>query len=113
MKQRWMGTFNETPQSHGELFDVCKNRHRGNAESEATFQSIKDRLTDSEQEVFDVIRKHPETGMTAEEIALYLNVGVNTISGRCSTLRHIKHKVVKVGTRLTLSGHPAAVLKAV
>ncbi len=93
-----------------EVVDICANHHRGNAESNSAFQSIKNRLTEREEHVLDVIRAHD--GVTAEQIADQMGVSVNQISGRCSALK-FKGKVKMIGTRLTRSGCKAAVLKAV
>ena len=92
-------------------YDITANRHKCNPNSEKAFKAIKDRLTEREQEVYQIIKEND--GLTAEEIADIMCVTVNAISGRCSTLRHVKHKIYKSGTRLTRSGHPAAILKAV
>src|SRR6184192_3703168 len=47
--------------------DICANRHKGNPESVAAFQSIKDRLRNGQQSVLREIARTP-SGLTAEEI---------------------------------------------
>lgn len=108
-----MGPLFEDSDSNfgGNLSDICKNRHRGNAESEAAFQSIKDRLTEREKEVLAMIDAH-KGGLIAEEVADLMHTTVNAISGRCSSLK-FKGRIKKVGTRLTRSGNRAAVLVAI
>ncbi len=95
----------------GPLFDICRNRHKGNPESTQTFETaIKHRATEQQQRVLKCLRDRPE-GLIAEEIAGILGVTVNMISGRCSELKRIG-KIYKSGTRKTRSGCSAAILKA-
>lgn len=105
---RWMQT--SQPQFLGELFDVCRNRSRGNTESEQAFQSIKDRLTITQERVLQVIRN--TGGSTTDEIALVLGLTPNEVSPRISELHFKLHKIEKIGTRFTRRNHPAAVWRA-
>ncbi len=96
----------------GALFDITANRHRGNPESTTAFETaVKHRATDQQQRVLKCLRDRP-AGLTSEEIAGILGVTVNMISGRCSELKR-DGKIYKHGTRLTRSGNPAAVLRAI
>ena len=106
-----MKRYGSATQSMGELFDVCSNRHRGNAESEAAFQSTKDRLSVQRERVLKAIRDS-DSGLTAEEIAMVLGTTVNAISGRCSELK-MAGRIYKSGTRVTRSGCSAGILKAI
>ena len=91
--------------------DICANRHKGNSESVAAFQSIKDKLRNGQQSVLREIARTP-SGLTAEEIADRLNTTVNCVSGRCAELKKLG-KVRKAGTRPVRSGHSAAILVAI
>ena len=95
-------------ESHQDLFDVCANRSRGNPESRAAFESIRDRLTEQQERVINAIRQSDD-GLTAEEIATKLGTTVNCVSGRCSELK-MQGRITTKGRRLTRSGNPAAVL---
>ena len=98
-------------ESHHDLFDICANRHKGNPESVAAFQSIKDKLRSGQESVLREIARTP-SGLTAEEIADRLNTTVNCVSGRCAELKRLG-KVRKAGTRPVRSGHSAAILVAI
>jgi DNA-binding MarR family transcriptional regulator len=107
MKPKWLATPAEPSNSLGELFDICSNRHKGNTESTAAFQSIRGRLTAQQQRVLNCIRN--SEGLTCNEIAEKLGATPNEISGRCSELKR-NGEIRKSGTRLTRSGNPAAIL---
>ncbi len=95
----------------GALFDITANRHLGNEQSTHAFENaVKHRATEQQQRVLKCLRDRP-AGLTAEEIAGILGVTVNMISGRCSELKR-DGKIYKSGTRKTLSGCSAAILKA-
>ncbi len=102
--------------SMGPLFDITSNRHGGNAESVAAFQSIKDRLPAQRKEVLHWItvytKAHSGRGLTVDELAEVMHKTPNAISGRVSELKR-DGRIYKAGTRLTRSGCKAAVLKAV
>jgi DNA-binding CsgD family transcriptional regulator len=104
----------EQLRNFGELFDITERRHKGNEQSTEAFHVIKDNLTDRERRVLSIIKLYSRPtsqGITAEEIADQMGVTVNTISGRCSSLK-LKGKIYKSGTRKTRSGCSAAILKA-
>lgn len=116
-----MKHFNYASQSTGDnlnglpLFqkDICERKHGGNKESHTAFENMKDRLTEKQARVFDEILLQGTRGATVDEIAQWLHTTPNAISGRVSELHHKKHKIVKIGTRLTRNNVPAAVWKAV
>ena len=91
--------------------DVCANRHRGNPESRAAFNTIKDRLTAKQERVFLFIKRSMPIGATVDELALALDVTPNAISGRVTELK-IKGLVEKRGRRRTRSGCMASVIVA-
>ena len=104
----------EQLRSFGELFDITALRHKGNKQSTSAFHVIKDELTERERRVLSIIKLYSRPtsqGITAEEIADQMGVTVNTISGRCSSLK-LKGIIYKSGTRKTRSGCSAAILKA-
>jgi predicted transcriptional regulator len=94
-----------------DLFDICYTRHKGNTESVATFQAIKDRLTVQQERVLKAI-KNSDNGLTVDELCDVLGCTPNEISGRASELKR-DGKIRKNGTRLTRRGHAAAVLVAI
>ena len=98
-------------ESHQDLFDVCANRSRGNPESRAAFESIKDRLTQAQERVLRCVKDAGERGRTNDEICVVLGLTPNQVSPRLTELA-IAHRIEKIGTRLTRSKCSAAVWRA-
>jgi hypothetical protein len=99
-------------QGIGPLFDICRNRHRGNEQSVQTFETaMKHRISAQQKEVLELLRRYPE-GLTCDEAARIMMVTPNQISGRFTELKR-DGKIYKFGTRLTRGGNPAAVLRAI
>ncbi len=90
--------------------DICQNRHKGNEESRAAFDTIKGTLSVQQERVLRAIRDS-DTGLTVDEIAVNLGATPNQISGRASELKR-QGRIIKAGTRLTRSGCSAAILQA-
>ena len=90
------------------LFDWCGNRHNKNAQSDAAFDSIKNDLTDMENEVLQFIKRQGVRGASIDEMAAATGRSPNQISGRFTSLK-ASNKIVKIGTRPTRSGRSAAV----
>lgn len=67
--------------------DICARLHRGNAESEAAFKSIKGNLSFRCECVLAAIKRAGAHGLSAKDLAADWNVGLNTISGRFSDLK--------------------------
>ncbi len=113
MSKSWLRTQHQ-PQGMGPLFDITARRHKGNEQSTAAFHVIKDKITEKQAKVLEVIRWFSSgncQGVTAEQIADELQTTVNAISGRVSELKR-DGKIYKSGTRKTRSGCSAAILKA-
>lgn len=79
------------------LFDICKNKHKGNRNSIAanlralpTKQRVKDLI-------LNILADHPE-GLICHEIAEILGKPLNTFSGRLSDLK-AEGLIVEVGER--------------
>lgn len=111
MKTKWLKTYQQSDYV-GELFDVCRNRSRGNPNSDIAFQAVADRRSEGQMRVLNCIRDAGERGRTTDEIAFVLGATPNEISPRVSELKR-DGKIYSLGTRPTRRGHPAAVLKAV
>lgn len=92
--------------------DITARRHRGNAESAAAFQAIKEKMPRSRMMVFGKIRRSGDRGMTCEEVGRSLRLLPHMISGRFTELKRDKMIVPTGATRLTQAGHPARVYKA-
>jgi len=88
--------------------DICRNRHRGNPESEAAFKSIVAGLPFMRAEVLLRIHKADLAGLTVHELAEQLGTTPNTVSGRLTELKK-EGRIRKVGMRPTPSGSRAAV----
>lgn len=69
------------------LFDICENRHRGNPESRRSFERVRDSLPEKRRRVLEIIKAFGPAGATGKEVAAYLGVEFNTISGRLSELK--------------------------
>jgi len=66
--------------------DITQNRHGGNANSAAAFETIADTLTNRQNDVLSALLRHP-AGMTSKEVAEWLESPLNAISGRISELK--------------------------
>ena len=77
--------------------DICKNKHKGNAESNAAFAEIKDKITQGQE---DVLWAMEELGnpTTSKEIAVWLAKPLHKISGRISELKE-KNLIQQIGRR--------------
>jgi DNA-binding transcriptional ArsR family regulator len=86
--------------------DVCRNRHRGNAESEAA-----NLVTNKARSRAQIIGLLKEREMTADEISEKLGISVNRLSGRLSELKRDGIVVDTGERRPTRTGSPAAVVR--
>jgi predicted transcriptional regulator len=69
------------------LWDVCANKHKGNAESkEANAKASSGKLQMREYVLLN-IEKAGDYGLTCKELADKWGVGMNTISGRWTELK--------------------------
>jgi DNA-binding transcriptional regulator YhcF (GntR family) len=69
------------------LWDVCANRHKGNAESKAANAKVSESKTRMQRLVLFNVEKAGDHGLTCKELAGTLNVGMNAISGRWTELK--------------------------
>lgn len=88
--------------------DICRNRHQGNAESVAAFQTLLPGLTQRRQHVLSLIQKAGPEGLTVHEVADILNTTPNAVSGRFTELKKAG-LIFKQGRRPTPSGGSAGV----
>lgn len=92
--------------------DITRNRHRGNPESVAAHQKMKDGKRQQRQRVLEAVRGAPSgLGLCCHELAAAWGTTPNAISGRFTELKKAG-KIRKVGTRQTPSGSPAAVYQS-
>lgn len=67
-------------------FDITRNRHRGNPESEAAHDSIVLYKSESQLRVLEVLRRK---GATSKELSRSLSMGYTTVSARLSELKKL------------------------
>ena len=77
--------------------DITQNKHGGNANSAAAFETIADTLTNRQNDVLSALLRHP-AGMTSKEVAEWLESPLNAISGRISELKAMG-KIREAGRR--------------
>ena len=66
--------------------DITQNKHGGNPNSAAAYETIADTLTNRQNDVLSALLRHP-AGMTSKEVAEWLESPLNAISGRISELK--------------------------
>ena len=93
------------------LFDICRNRHQGNAESVAANEVAEPHKEAMRWRILQAIRDAGARGLTLDELAVILDVTPNQISGRVTQLK-IDGLIRVIGTRPTRTGSPAAVYVA-
>jgi predicted transcriptional regulator len=76
--------------------DITENKHGGNANSTAAFETIENQLKPRQREVHSCI--FWSNGVTCKEIADTLATGMNAISGRLTELKAMG-KIKVVGRR--------------
>ena len=81
-----------------DLFDICANRHKNNAESVVAHQKIIKTKRQQRQRVLARIRDAGPEGLTCRELAREWDVGLNCISGRFSELKMNK-EIIQCGRR--------------
>jgi hypothetical protein len=100
-----------TLRDFGPLFDITARKHKGNPQSVAAFNVVKEGISASQERVLYAITVSA-AGMTCDELAVLFNATPNAISGRCSELLR-DCRIKREGRRATRSGCMAAVLKAI
>ena len=94
------------------IFDVCRNNHGGNENSEAANNAIAGAKISLRNQILNYIRKQGGRGATCEEIEQALNMSHQTVSARCSELKARK-LIISMGKRETSSGCRADILGAI
>jgi hypothetical protein len=77
--------------------DITKNKHGGNAQSNAAFEGIKEKLSWKQSQVLHAI-SYRSIGWTCRELAASFKVGMNAISGRITELKAMG-KIKQIGRR--------------
>jgi hypothetical protein len=90
------------------LFDVCRNNHKGNAQSLDASESVQNFKAEQRTRVLRAIRDCG--GMTCDELERHLGLSHQSCSARCSELL-ADGSVYRDGKRKTRSGCNAAVFK--
>jgi len=81
--------------------DIRKIKHVGNAQSNAAFEGIKETLTQRQNQVLgaiEILDRYSGKGATLHDIAHWLRLGANKISGRITQLKAMG-KIKQVGRR--------------
>jgi len=81
--------------------DITKNKHGGNAQSNAAFEGIEETLTQRQNQVLGAIEmldRYSGKGATLHDIAHWLRLGANKISGRITQLKAMG-KIHQIGRR--------------
>lgn len=93
-------------------FDITANRHKGNAESAAANQQIHETKERQRERVYRYVLSRGYEGATINEIAEWMGVADNRISGRVSELLTLGRLFRTERKRKTKSGCNARVLIA-
>jgi len=81
--------------------DTCKNKHKGNAESNAAFATIESKITQGQDDVlcaFAALQDQLYDSITSKDIAHWLEKPLHKISGRISELKE-KKLIHQIGRR--------------
>src|SRR5262245_47203398 len=97
---------------YNENIDICSGRHGGAETSQEAFEGIRAGLPAARARVFSVIVGAGLIGLTSQEIADSLGVGVNVISGRVTELLKAGYVIDSGKRRKTRSGFNARVVVA-
>lgn len=95
------------------LFDICRNYHRGNAESEAANGRVHGKKEAMQQRILAFIRSMGLDGATCDQIEIALDMAHQTASARVSELKKLRLIVDSGSRRETRTGSKAAVLTVV
>jgi hypothetical protein len=80
--------FPSRPQPKQRTFDICKSRHKGNAQSVEANPSDEQK-SEEQARVFAFIKGKGLFGATSKEVAAHLRKNLNCVSGRCSELKEM------------------------
>lgn len=95
------------------LFDICRNYHGGNPESEAANVIAHKSSAQIRSKILEYVRACGLDGATCDQIEIALELSHQTASARCADLKRLKMIVDSGGRRETRTGSKAAVLKVV
>jgi hypothetical protein len=91
--------------------DITANYHRGNPYSEAAQQRTKRNKAGDLIRILKVLFEYPR-GLTCDEVEVLLGMRHQTCSARFTDMKKFNW-IVKCGSRLTRTGSPAGVWRAV
>jgi hypothetical protein len=89
--------------------DITKNRHKGNARSEAAYEKNKDHFTRQQQRILDLLFDRGALGLIAHEAARLLSIPIASASARFSELKAVEAIAVSDLQRETQYGNRADV----
>lgn len=92
--------------------DITVRRHGGNAESKKAHERIKQGKAETRLRILGHIKQLGTEGATTDEIAAWMNVPPNAISGRMTELKKLGALTATSQTRRTRSGCAARVFVA-
>jgi predicted HTH transcriptional regulator len=81
--------------------DPTKNKHGGNAQSNAAFEKIEETLTQRQNQVLgaiEILDRYSGKGATLHDITNWLRLEANKISGRITQLKAMG-KIKQIGRR--------------
>jgi len=93
--------FARIAERNTDMKDITKNKHGGNAQSNAAFEKIEKTLTHRQNDVLwaiDWLHQLSKEGVISRDIAWKLNAPLNAISGRITELKAMG-KIKQIGRR--------------
>jgi hypothetical protein len=91
-----LAKLQKTNNTHEMKTDITKNKHGGNAQSNAAFKKIEETLTHRQNAVLGIIRDCVRA--TSKDVAYWLCSPLNAISGRITELKAMG-KIKQIGRR--------------
>lgn len=98
--------------------DICKNRHRGNENSQLAFKLIAPKRSSLKKQILEFIRSTEDIGATSEEISYALGIRYTSVSARISEIKKDQQNsgrqlIKKIGQRPTSGGAAADIYIAI
>jgi predicted HTH transcriptional regulator len=78
--------------------DITKNKHGGNAQSNAAFEKIEGKITRTHLEILHHMSLYKVSGTTSKDIAELFDCHLSAISGRITELKRMG-KIKQIGRR--------------
>jgi hypothetical protein len=78
--------------------DITKNKHGGNAQSNAAFEKIEGKITETQQAILWAMGRFSPNGWTVKDVAEWFVTTPNVVSGRITELKRMG-KIKQIGRR--------------